>query len=261
MSDWNAKQYTKFKKERTLPAIELANAIECDDARSIIDIGCGIGNSTAVLKRRFPRANIIGADNSENMLESARNNNPDIEFIELDAENDLHSLNEQFDIVFSNACIQWIPDHRKLLRNMFSCLSEGGVLAVQIPDQSSHPVHKIIRDITSSGKWCEKIKNRRNYNNLTEEEYFDVLSDLTNDFRIWKTTYFHAMPSYDSIIEWYRGTGLRPYLEQLSAEEQAEFIDEIKNSLSEVYRIQKNGEIIFRFPRLFFTARKTDVRE
>lgn len=258
MSDWNAKQYSKFKKERTLPAIELANAIECDDVKSVIDIGCGIGNSTAVLKRKYKDARVIGADNSKDMLESARQNNSDIEFIELDAEKELSNLNERFDIVFSNACIQWIPDHKRLLGQMFSCLAPRGVLAVQIPEQAKHPVHKIIREVSDSEKWREKLNFRRSYNNLTEEEYFDVLSELTDDFRIWETTYFHAMPSYESIIEWYRGTGLRPYLERLSDVDQAEFTLEIKNNLERIYPIQKNGEIIFRFPRLFFTARKTN---
>ena len=94
------------------------------------------------------------------------------------------------------------------------------------------------------------------YNNLTENEYYDILSELTDNFRIWETTYFHSMPSYKSITEWYKGTGLKPYPEQLSADDREAFLNDILQCLTDIYPMQKNGEIIFRFPRLFFTAQK-----
>ena len=94
------------------------------------------------------------------------------------------------------------------------------------------------------------------YHNLSESEYYDVLSELTDHFRIWETAYFHSMPSYESILEWYRGTGLRPYLEQLSADDHAAFSADVMQCLKDAYTVQKNGEIIFRFPRLFFVAQK-----
>lgn len=256
MSDWSAAQYGKFKRERTIPAVDLANSIPCENVNSVLDIGCGIGNSTAVLAKKFPCAEITGIDYSDDMLAAAKRENPGIAFVKLDAETELEGIKERYDVVFSNACIQWIPNHRKLLKDMFSLLNAGGTLAVQIPQQSKHPVHSIIRSLSGSEKWKNKLRVERVYNNLSENEYYDVLSELTDNFRIWETTYFHSMPSYESMIEWYKGTGLRPYLEQLSADDQKDYLCDVMQCLKDIYPVQKNGAIIFRFPRLFFAAQK-----
>ena len=130
-------------------------------------------------------------------------------------------------------------------------LNPNGILAIQIPMQREHPVHIIINELVNTAKWSDRITPRR-YNNLTTEEYYDILSDITNDFEIWKTTYCHRMPSFDSIIEWYKGTGLRPYLEQLTENDSKEFINDVYSKLKHQYKVQNNGEILFRFPRLFF---------
>ena len=256
MADWNAAQYSKFKKERTIPAIDLANSINCENVSSVIDIGCGIGNSTAVLAKKFPAAKITGADNSDDMLSYARKNYPDLEFIKLDAEKEIDGIKNRYDVVFSNACVQWIPNHHKLLKSMFSLLDDNGILAVQIPQQSKHPVHDIMKTVSKSDKWKNKIRVLRKYNNLNENEYYDILSELTDNFRIWETTYFYSMPSYESIIEWYKGTGLRPYLEQLSVDDREKYLDDIMHCLKDTYPTQKNGGIIFKYPRLFFIAQK-----
>ena len=260
MPEWSAEQYSKFEKERTLPAVDLADSIRVNDPEKIIDIGCGIGNSTAVLRKKYPKAQIVGADSSEDMLNTARKNYPEIEFIKLDVATELASLSSDFDIVFSNACIQWIPDHRELLKSLMTLLRPGGVLAVQIPRQKKHPMHGIINAVAGSEKWRYKIKNMRASNILTEEEYYDILSELSSDFRIWETTYFHDMPSHDSIIEWYKGTGLRPYLEQLNDTDKNSFEYDVLQETKKQYPLQRNGHIIFRFPRLFFLCRKTVIR-
>lgn len=255
MANWNPIQYEKFIKDRTQPAVDLANRLEGLNPVSILDLGCGPGNSTKVLKDKFPKVKVIGADNSDEMLVKAKELYSDIEFITLDANGDFHELSEKFDVVFSNACIQWLPNHRKLLPKLMILLKPNGILAIQIPIQCEHPVHNIINELVNTTKWNNKITPRQ-YNNLTTEEYFDVLSDISNDFEIWETTYCHRMPSYESIIEWYKGTGLRPYLEQLSKDDADEFVNDVYNKLKQRYKIQKNGEILFCFPRLFFIARK-----
>ena len=255
MPNWNPKQYEKFLKDRTRPAIDLVNRLEEFAPNSILDLGCGPGNSTKVLKDIFPTAKIIGADNSNEMLEKARELYPDNEFINLDANGDLHEVNEEFDIVFSTACIQWLPSHKELLPKLMTLLKQNGILAIQIPMQREHPVHIIINELVNTAKWSDKITPRQ-YNNLTTEKYFDVLSDISNDFEIWETTYCHRMPSYESIIEWYKGTGLRPYLEQLTESNAADFVNDVFVKLKQRYKMQKNGEILFRFPRLFFIAKK-----
>lgn len=251
---WDSKQYLKFQKERTQPSIDLADRLTVQSPERIIDIGCGPGNSTAVLKKRYPNAKIIGADNSENMISAAKEKYPDIEFLLCDASKDLGNITEKFDIVFSNACIQWVPDHPKLLREMISLLKEGGELAVQIPINYDEPIHKIINETVRSEKWREVFSKPRIFYTLTPEKYYDILSEISSDFEMWQTAYFHRMKSHSDIIEWYRSTGLRPYLGSLSPADKEEFEWDIFAKVEKAYPKQANGEIIFRFPRLFFKA-------
>lgn len=250
--NWNADKYLAFKSERTQPSVDLAGRIPLQSPGKIIDIGCGPGNSTEQLKIRYPSAHIIGADNSESMVKAARENYPDMDFIHLDASTELTGIREKFDVVFSNACIQWIPDHPRLLTEMSSLLSVGGVLAVQLPMIYDEPIHRILLETAKSDKWRGKLGGARNFYTLSPEEYYDILADISPDFSMWQTTYFHRMKSHRDIIEWYKGTGMRPYLESLSPEESEEFEEEIFRRVTEEYRVQANGEIIFRFPRLFF---------
>ena len=255
MLDWNPEQYEKFIKDRTQPAIDLANRLEVKEAKRILDLGCGTGNSTKILKDRYPNARVIGADNSDEMLAKAKKTHPDIEFIHLDVGGDLGEVKGKFDIVFSNACIQWIPNHEILLPKLMSLLRQGGVLAVQIPIQSEHPVHIIMNELVTTAKWKDKL-SQRNYNKLSTSEYYDVLSGISEYFEMWETIYCHRMPSYESIIEWYKGTGLRPYLEQLSKTDAEDFVRDVYRELKNRYRIQSNGEIMFRLPRMFFIAKR-----
>ena len=255
MADWNSEQYLKFKAQRTQPAIDLAARLN-GKPLEVIALGCGPGNSTRVLKSRFPEAFVIGADNSANMVKKAREDNPDLDFIILDISGDMSEMRGKFDVVFSNACLQWLPDHTELLPRLFELLRKGGALAVQIPMNYDEPIHQIIGRISESEKWSNKFPEKRIFGTLTQSEYFDILSAMTDDFEMWQTTYCHRMPSIESIIEWYRSTGLRTYLAALSEEQGAEFIADISVELAKEYPKQKNGEIIFRFPRFFFIANK-----
>ena len=255
MFKWNSELYSKFLAERTQPAIDLARRITLDNPNSIIDLGCGPANSTRVLADRFPNSHIIGADNSEEMIEQARSSYPDLEFIIFDAQNDFPKLTQKFDVIFSNACIQWVPNHEKLITEMMNALNSGGMLAVQIPMNYSEPIHRIICELAQSDKWsC--LSDSRVFHTLTVEEYYDILSELTDNFAVWQTTYCHSMPSHESIIEWYKSTGLRPYTSQLDEPHAEEFVNDVLAEVKKAYPKQKNGDIIFRFPRFFFTAKK-----
>lgn len=233
MADWNAELYSRFEKERTLPSYDLVRAVE-GEPKTVLDIGCGIGNSTQVVAEHFPHARVVGADNSPDMLRYSREKHPELEFITLDAAHDLGKVQERYDLVFSNACLQWLPGHEQRIREMLGLLNEV-----------AHRAH-----------WADRFLSHRPYNELTEEEYFDILSENASDFRMWEITYFLRMSSCESILEWYRGTSLRPYLAQLSDEDKREFEAEILEGIRELYPVQKSGEIIFRFPRLFFTAKR-----
>jgi len=252
--DWSTDQYLKFADERTQPSLDLVNRILIENPQKIIDIGCGPGISTSVLAQRFPNAYILGIDNSPNMIETAKSEYPELDFLLCDAGKELDTLDDDFDIVFSNACIQWVPDHHQLLRNMMERLKPGGILAIQTPYNFSEPIQKVIEEVSSREKWAVHFNPSQNFHNLEEEEYYDLLAEISGAFLIWRTTYFHTMKSHQDIIEWAKGTGLRPYLNALSEEEQAAFLEDIHTELVKAYPQQKNGEIIFRFPRLFFTA-------
>ena len=139
---------------------------------------------------------------------------------------------------------------------MMAVLKAGGVLAVQVPMQYKQPIYKIIQEAASGEKWGSKLAEVSAFYNLTQSEYFDILSDITSGFSMWETTYYHRLKSHRDIIEWYRGSGLRPYLDILPEEETGLFEQDIYKKVTEQYQAQKNGDIIFRFPRLFFTAIK-----
>ena len=256
MSTWDAAQYKKFERERTLPSRDLAHAIPLDAAERILDVGCGVGNSTAVVQSRFPMAKVVGADNSEAMLASARANHPDLTFIPFDASSGWGELPGGYDVIFSNACIQWVPDHPTLLRNMMNALRPGGVLAVQVPMQQEEPIHRIIEGLVRSDKWAAKIGTPRVFHTLSQSKYIDLLAEYSSDFTCWQTTYCHRLPNHQAIMEWYKGTGLRPYLAVLDAQDAAAFEAEVFAQVQSAYPPQQNGEVIFRFPRFFFTAVK-----
>ncbi len=258
MSDWNAAQYLKFSNERTQPSLDLAVRIKdfILDPKKIVDIGCGPGNSTAVLKSRFPQAELWGVDNSPNMLADAKKNYPEIGWKLCDAATQLHTLDTDFDLVFSNACIQWVPNHSALLVGFMDRLSPGGVLAVQVPYNQNEPIHRILKQLALSERWQASFREIRSFYTLRADEYYQNLSSLSSRVVLWETIYYHILDSHLAILEWYRGTGLRPYLNQLKEEEKDAFEQDVLNLIRENYPLQPDGRVIFRFPRLFFIAVK-----
>lgn len=254
MQDWNSAQYLKFEKQRTRPSLDLAKNIPLTCPNHIIDIGCGPGNSTAILKSVFPDADILGVDNSESMLKKACANHPDLMFRYCNVEMDLEKIHERYDVVFSNACIQWIPNHRDLIRNLLNLLTENGVLAVQIPMSNQEPLFQIIYDVIAQPRWGFAATNFRTSATLTPDEYFHILSDFSSDFDLWETAYYHRMPNHQALLEWVKGTRLRPYLNALDKAAAEEFEQEILARAVKAYPVQPNGGIVFRFNRFFFTA-------
>ena len=254
MHIWDPTLYSRFERERTLPASDLCHALPLSSPARILDVGCGIGNSTAVLLERYPSAHIVGADLSEEMLETARARLPELTFIRFDASKDFAEHVGQWDVIFSNACIQWVPDHPKLLREMMGALRPGGALAVQFPMNQQEPIHRIIEELAASARWRNHFTLPRVFHTLTQEQYFDVLAPLSSELSLWQTTYLHRMPSHEHIMTWYRGTGLRPWLAQLSQEDAAAFEAEVRQEVTKAYPRQTNGEILFHFPRFFFIA-------
>lgn len=252
MSDWNPEKYLLFKKQRTQPATDLANRVLDCEPKTVVDIGCGPGNSTAVLKSVFPNADILGIDSSENMINKASAEHKDLHFEVCDAE----SLDGKYDLLFSNACLQWIPDHKKLIPGLMEKLCEGGALAVQMPMNQQEPLFRIIRDVAAKEKWNFESVHFEQNDTLTPEEYFDILSQCSSSFQIWETVYYHALPSHRHLIEWVSSTRLRPYLDALDGKQKEEFENEILAKTKAAYPITASGEVVLKFRRFFFVAYK-----
>lgn len=252
MSDWNPEKYLLFKKQRTQPAIDLANRVRDCGAKTIVDIGCGPGNSTAVLKDVFPHANILGIDNSASMISKAKEKYSSLAFSVCSAED----LTGTYDLLFSNACLQWIPNHEVLIPQLMRKLTGNGVLAVQMPMNLNEPLFCIIKEVAADSKWnFENVYFEKN-DTLSPQEYFDLLSSCSSNFELWETVYYHAMPSHEHLIEWVRSTRLRPYLDVLDEKQKTEFENEILTRTRSAYPFTASGEVILKFRRFFFAAHK-----
>lgn len=257
-SDWNSNQYMKFAAERTQPSKDLISRLSDLSPQKVLDIGCGPGNSTFALKARFPNSEIIGIDASDNMLEKARATYPDIRFEKCFVPDGLSMFDGKFDLIFSNACIHWIDNQKDLIKGIVGKLSDGGVLAVQIPYIQEAPFYKILDKTILNPRW-QKLSTIKNFHNLRAEEYYDLLGELGCDFQIWETTYYHRVSSHYGVIEWYKGSGLRPYLDALDDDERDDFINELLENIKQYYPTQADGSVIHKMPRLFFTAVKNNA--
>jgi trans-aconitate 2-methyltransferase len=256
-NDWDPEHYLKFRNERTQPSIDLVSRISIDyTPEHIVDIGCGPGNSSQVLLRRWPGVKLVGIDNSPAMIEKAGKDFPGQEWLLADAgsfETDI-----AFDVVFSNATIQWIPDHEELLAKFDRLLSPQGVLAVQVPLFHQMALGQIIHKVSLGERWkkaTEECASLFTYHDT--HFYYDLLAGKMKTIDMWITDYIHVMPSHPAIIDWIRSTGLRPYLERITeGSDREDFEKEILQEIKKSYPQQKNGNVLFPFKRLFFIGYK-----
>ncbi|MCL2512645.1 MAG: methyltransferase domain-containing protein [Oscillospiraceae bacterium] len=261
MPDWNAELYLQFAGERDKPIFDLISHIPLNDPKRILDIGCGPGNSTAHLKKRYKNAEIIGIDSSRSMIEKARQAHSGITWLLKDANEDLSDLGA-FDIVFSNSVLHWLPGHDRLLPRLFDLLDIDGMIAVQIPYFMGTPVYEPFCGLVKSEKWDKRfpVKNPAYYHDIGY--YYDIIGENPNAFSpadIWTTKHTHILNSKSDIIEWYSSTAFKPFLERLDIEElKNEFLNDIFIIIDGLYKPQKDGKYLFRFERLFFTARRKE---
>ncbi|PKH82471.1 trans-aconitate 2-methyltransferase [Pseudomonas sp. Choline-02u-1] len=252
---WSAKQYVAFEDERTRPARDLLAAIPTTQARAVVDIGCGPGNSTELLVQRFPEATVSGLDSSADMIAAARKRLPDVQF-EV-AEIDKWTDQGPFDVIFANAVLQWVPDHASLLPALASRLSDGGSLAIQMPDNLNEPSHRLMREVAANGPWASKLAGAAGQRTdmANASEFFAMLRPYCARVDVWRTTYHHQLPGGAAgVVEWFKGSGLIPFLSPLTEEEQAQYLQRYLAQVARAYPALADGSVLLPFPRLFIVA-------
>src|SRR5271154_2465767 len=251
---WSAAQYVRFEQERTRPVRDLVQRIPLTHVESAADIGCGPGNSTEVLRERYPQARIVGLDSSPDMIEAARKRLPDIAFEVADMRH--WRPKEPLDVILANAVLQWIPDHATLFPALMAQLGPRGALAVQMPDNLDEPSHRLMGEVASNGPWATKIKDAtgaRPERHLADW-YFRLLRPHAPRVDVWRTTYFHPLAGAPAVVEWLKGTGLRPFLDPLEAPERDAYLARYETAIAKAYPAEPDGTVLLPFPRLFFVA-------
>ncbi len=254
MTNWDAGLYLKFGAERTRPAIDLAARIELAAPARVVDLGCGPGNSTAVLRRRWPAAEITGVDNSPEMIAAAQQADPAGRWVAADYTS--WSDGRPFDVVFANASLQWVPDHAALIPRLFGLVAPGGALAAQIPAHFESPLHRLILEIAKRPGWRgDPAKGEAAMTVERPGFYYDVLAPLAARLDLWVTEYWHVVENPPAIVTWIRGSGLRPFLQACADDaERAEFERQLLLGVEREYPPQADGRVLFPFRRLFLVA-------
>jgi len=215
MTDWSARQYLRFEDERTRPSRDLLAQVPLEHARSVIDLGCGPGNSTELLVERYPQAEVCGL-----------------------------------------AVFQWVPDHTSVLRRLVETLPAGGVLAVQMPDNTSEPALVLMQEVAGKGPWAGNaaVAEAARGDLPRPESYYDLLKPLCTRLDIWHTIYNHVMDGPQGLVEWFKGSALRPFLAALDAAMRDDFLAAYLAEVTKHYGSRFDGQVLLRFPRLFIVV-------
>lgn len=254
--DWNSGLYLKFERERMRAARDLLAHIPPFTPKRVFDLGCGPGTSTELLAAAFPDASVVGVDSSDNMLDAARERVPAATFIKQDIEN--WRPPEEADFIFSNAALHFLPDHAAIMTRLLAVLAPGGRLAVQMPNNVHEPSHAAMRMVAADGPWAGRlVPVAKSYARIgPPEEYYRLLKPHCREFDIWQTVYIHPLDGPESMVEWFEGSGLRPFLDPLALEERDDFLARYRERLAQAYPNQPDGKLLLRYPRLFFVLRK-----
>ena len=253
---WSASQYVKFEDERTRPARDLLAQVPLEAISRAVDLGCGPGNSTELIAERFGAVGVSGLDSDPDMLESARRRMPGTAFVQADLAS--WQPSEKADLLFSNAVFQWLPNHLDILERLMDGLAPGGVLAVQMPDNLDEPSHVAMRELADDPRFSKYYPNggKRRSALPPPDVYLDRLDARCIRIDVWHTIYYHRLANAEAIVEWVKGTGLRPYLDALPADAREAYLAAYLRRIREAYPPLADGRVLLKFPRLFVVAVK-----
>ena len=253
-STWDPAQYLKFSNERVRPAFDLLNQVPLATADRVVDLGCGTGNMTVILKQRFGGADVLGVDGAGTMLAKARAAAPNCRFEQGDFATWTPGASP--DLIFSNAALHWVTDHEILFPRLLSLLAPGGVLAVQMPAMHDAPLRVLQNEIAAREPWSRYL-GKAGYARglLPAGSYYDVIRPLATALDIWETTYLHVLTGEDAVTEWAAGSSLRPFLDKLPSDQVAGFRAAYSEALRPHYPRRPDGTTLLPFRRLFFVAR------
>ena len=250
---WDPAQYLQFSDQRLRPALDLLGQVRLTTPSQVVDLGCGAGNVSVILKQRFPAAEVTGVDSSAAMLEKARAVAPSCRF----EQGDFASWRPASapDLIYSIAALQWVGDHAALFPRLISLLAPGGVLAVQMPAMHDAPLRRLQYEVAAQGPWAARLASHTSAPPILDAAgYWDLLRPRVANLDIWETTYLHPLTGDDAVVEWAAGSSLRPFLEPLDAPRQVEFRRAYAEALRPHYPRRADGTTLLPFRRLFIIA-------
>jgi trans-aconitate 2-methyltransferase len=248
---WDVNHYLRYRDQRSRPFHDLVARIEAQAPSRVVDLGCGPGNLTALLAQRWPQATVIGVDSSPEMIQAA-SELPEARAVSFRL-GDVRDWreDEQPDVITCNAVLQWVPDHHDLVLGWADMLAPDGWLAFQLPGNFSSPSHVIVKELAASPRWRGLLADAElNRQAGDPEDYVELLARPGYTVDAWETTYHHILPDENAVVEWTKGTTLRPVFALLDSEQAARFVAEYAERLRGAYRTGSFGTI-FPFRRVF----------
>jgi len=261
---WNPEQYLKFAAERARPFADLIARVPTARPRAIVDLGCGAGNVTRTLLDRWPDAHVLGVDRSPEMIAAAAQHASERLAFTV---GDLTTWQPAgpVDLIVSNAALHWVPEHVHRFPMWIADLAPGGSLAFQVPANADRRAAAALDAITGSPRWSSFFGSVHRAGALAEnpdgvrtpDVYADILGNLGCAVDAWETTYLHVLPGDDPVVEWFRGSGLRPYLDALDPDLRSEFLAEVRAAFRDVFPRRAYGTVL-PFRRIFVVAQVGD---
>jgi trans-aconitate 2-methyltransferase len=261
---WDPQQYARFAGHRERPFFDLTSRIDADAPGRVVDLGCGAGPLTLHLAHRWPGARVVGVDSSPPMIEQARDADPDgrVEWVEADLVT--WRAEAPVDVLVTNAALQWVPTHLDLLPRLIDQVAPGGWFAMQVPGNFDAPSHALLREVAARMPRADELvpRLRGAYAVAEPTAYAAVLADAGMEVDVWETTYLQMLDPQgqqaDPVLEWTKGTALRPVLEVLTGEqERTEFMTAYAESLRQAYPRRRHGTP-FPFRRIFAVGHRRE---